>query len=64
MSCARAHHRHGPDRPVLATSERGDLAEAGIGEDVDGKPVAPIVGLLKRKPWLLPRFVARDVPES
>jgi hypothetical protein len=24
----------------------------------------PIVGLLKRKPWLLPRFVARDVPES
>jgi hypothetical protein len=24
----------------------------------------PIVGLLKRKPWLLPRFAARDVPES
>ena len=24
----------------------------------------PIVRLLKRKPWLLPRFAARDVPES
>ena len=24
----------------------------------------PIVGLLKRRPWQLPRFVARDVPES
>jgi D-proline reductase (dithiol) PrdB len=24
----------------------------------------PIVGLLKRKPWLLPRFLARDAPKS
>ena len=28
------------------------------------KESPPIVGLLKRKPWLLPRFLARDPPQA
>jgi hypothetical protein len=27
------------------------------------KPLPPIVGLLARKPWLLPRFVSGDIPK-
>ena len=36
----------------------------GLKVRTHGPEPPPIVGLLKRKPWLLPRFVARDVPES
>ena len=37
---------------------------AGLKVRTHPPKAPPIVGLLKRKPWLLPRFVARDVPEG
>ena len=61
-------------RAALATLE--SIQEAGTRIDLPfewpeglqvkthGPEPPPIVGLLKRRPWLLPRFVARDVPES
>lgn len=60
-------------RGALAALKSLDTAGGRLDLDIEGPPRSqrghpeeppPIVGLLKKRPWLLPRFVAGNIPEG